>query len=253
VSFKTGTDAYARHVGRYTDALAAAHADRAAAQAGDRALDVGCGSGAVLAALASRLGAEQVAGVDPSPPFVALARERVPAADVRLASAEALPFPDRSFDVVLSQLVLNFMDDARAGVREMRRVARRTVASCVWDYTAGMTMLRAFWDAAREVDADAPDEGRTMRWCSPPELAELWTDAGLSAIEVGEIVVSARYDDFEDYWSPFPSGIAPSGAFCASLSPGGQAALRDACFRRLGRPEGPFELDARAWFVSGSR
>jgi SAM-dependent methyltransferase len=252
MTFTTGTDAYARHVGRYGAALSGAHADAAGLRSGETALDVGCGPGVLLAELARRLGAERVAGVDPSEPFVEAARAAVPGADVRLAAAEQLPFPDDSFGVVLSQLVVNFMSDAEAGVAEMRRVARRLVASCVWDYADGMTMLRAFWDAALELDPEAPDEGRTMRYCSPGELAELWTSAGLREVATRPLVVEAAYEDFDDYWSPFPAGIAPSGAYCASLDAAGQAELREACFRRLGSPDGPFTLTARAWFVRGA-
>jgi hypothetical protein len=80
---------------------------------------------------------------------------------------------------VLSQRVVNFMTDAEAGVGEMARVTRRggAVASCVWDYAGEMTLLRAFWDAAREVEPErgaAEDEGVVMRWCGEGELAELW-------------------------------------------------------------------------------
>jgi SAM-dependent methyltransferase len=250
-TFETGTDLYARGVGRYTDALAAALVERVGLRDGDRALDVGCGPGAALAALADRLGAERVAGVEPSEPFAEMARKGVPSAEVRAGTAEALPFADGSFDVVVSQLVVNFMTDAPRGVGEMRRVACRTVASCVWDYAGEMRMLRVFWDAAHEVDPDAPDEGRMMRWCSPEELEMLWTDAGLREVEVDELVVAARYESFADYWAPFPSGLAPSGAYCASLSPDRQEALRQACFSRLGEPRGPFELTARAWVVLG--
>jgi hypothetical protein len=153
--------------------------------------------------------------------------------------------------VVLSQLVVNFMEDAEAGVAEMRRVARRRVTSCVWDYAGEMTMLRAFWDAALELDPDAPDEGRTMRYCTPDALAALWRGAGLNEIETAALVVEAEYADFDDYWSPFPAGIAPSGAYCASLGDEARAALREACFRRLGSPRGSFSLSARAWLVSG--
>jgi hypothetical protein len=91
-----------------------------------------------------------------------------------------------------------------------------------------------------------------MRHCTAAELARLWTSAGLRNVETRALLVSARYDDFDDYWSPFPTGIAPSGAYCASLDAERRAALRDACFRRLGAPRGPFELTARAWFVRGS-
>lgn len=251
MSFETGTDAYARHVGRYSDALAAALVERAGVRDGDNALDVGCGPGAVLAVLGQRLGAEGAAGVDPSPPFVDMARRRVPGADVQLAAAEALPFADDSFDVVLSQLVVNFMGDPHRGVGEMRRVARRTVASAVWDYARGMRMLRIFWDAAAEVDPEAPDEGRIMRWTTPGELEELWREAGLRDVEVDEVVTGAEYESFDDYWLPFTSGIGPSGAYCIGLPPSRQDALRDACFRRLGRPEGPFALSAAAWVAVG--
>jgi SAM-dependent methyltransferase len=250
--FTAGTEAYARHVGRYGGALSAAHADAAGLAAGDRALDVGCGPGVLLAELARRLGAAHVVGVDPTEPFLGAARAAVPAADVRLGSAERLPFDADAFDVALSQLVLNFMDDAEAGVVEMRRVARRAVTSCVWDYAGEMTMLRAFWDAALELDPDAPDEGRTMGFCTPGELAALWERAGLREVRTDALVVEAAYADFEDYWSPFLSGLGPSGAYCASLDDDARAALRDACFRRLGSPSGPFTLSARAWFVRGA-
>jgi SAM-dependent methyltransferase len=251
LSFETGTGAYGRHVGRYSDALAAEVVRRVAPRDGDRALDVGCGAGAALAALADRLGSDRVAGVDPSQPFVELARKRVPGADVRVGAAEELPFDDGSFDLVTSQLVLNFMRDPRRGVGEMCRVGRRTVASCVWDYAGEMEMLRAFWDAALELDPRAPDEGVVMRWCTPEELEALWRESGLRSVEVGAVVVAAGYSSFDDYWAPFPSGIAPSGAYCASLPPDRQEELRQACFRRLGSPAGPFELTARAWLAIG--
>jgi SAM-dependent methyltransferase len=206
----------------------------------------------LLAELAWRLGADRVAGVDPSRPFVDVARAGVPGAEVRVGAAERLPFEDGAFDVAMSQLVVNFTDDAEAGVEEMRRVARRAVTSCVWDYAGEMTMLRAFWDAARELDPDAPDEGRVMRYCTPEELAVLWEGAGLREVETKPLVVEARYEDFDDCWSPFPSGIAPSGAYCASRDEEAGAALREACLRRLGSPTGSFSLTARASFVRGA-
>jgi SAM-dependent methyltransferase len=251
VNFTTGTEAYGRGVGRYSAALAEALCDAAGVADGDAALDVGCGPGGLVAELARRLGADRVAGVDPSAPFVATARLSVPGADIREAGAEDLPFGDSSFDVVLSQLVVNFVSDPRRAVAEMRRVGRRTVAACVWDYAGEMTMLRVFWDAALELDPEAPDEGVVMRYCSPAELAELWSAAALRDVVTGELVVQADYTDFDDYWWPFPAGIAPSGAYCASLDADQREALREACFRRLGSPAGPFRLSARAWFVRG--
>ena len=138
----------------------------------------------------------------------------------------------------------------------MARVTRPggIVASCVWDYAGEMTLLRAFWDAAREVDPErgaAADEGVVMRWCTEGELAELWRAAGLRDVRCGSLVVSATYTGFEDLWSPFPTGVAPSGAFCRSLDEDQRAALHDAYRRRLGVGDGPFELTARAWAAAG--
>jgi SAM-dependent methyltransferase len=255
-TFHASADAYDRHVGRYSEQLASALIAFAGVGRGMRALDVGCGPGALTAALARRLGTASVCAADPSEPFAQACRARLPGVEVVVAAAEALPFADGAFDRALSQLVVNFMRDAEAGVREMARVTRPggVVAACVWDYPGEMTLLRAFWDAAGDVDparALAADEGVVMRWCAEGELAELWRAAGLSDVRSGPLVVSARYTDFEDLWSPFPTGVAPSGAFCASLDADRRAELHDAYHRHLGVGDGAFELTARAWAVAG--
>jgi SAM-dependent methyltransferase len=254
-TFIASADAYDRLVGRYSNGLATALITFAGVDSG-RILDVGCGPGALTAALATRLGPANVSAVDPSEPFVEACRARVPEVDVLVGSAEALPFVDGVFDAVLSQLVVNFMTAAEDGVREMARVTRPggVIASCVWDYSGEMTLLRAFWDAAREVDperAEVADEGVVMRWCRHGDLADLWRKAGLRDVRFGPLVVKAAYTDFEDLWSPLPTGVAPSGAFCKSLSDDRRAALHDAFRSRLGVGDGPFELTARAWAVAG--
>jgi SAM-dependent methyltransferase len=253
MTFEADAAVYDRHVGRYAPQLSAALMDAAGVRPGDLVLDVGCGPGGLTQALAERVGAENVTAVEPSDSFVAACRKRVPGAAVHAGTAESLPFEDDEFAVVLSQLVVNFMRDAPVGVAEMRRVARPggTVAACVWDYAGEMTMLRAFWDGALAIDPDAPDEGRTMRYCNEAELAQLWREAGIGDVATGSIVVEAAYGDFDDYWSPFPTGLAPSGAYCASLSDERREELRQAVFERLGRPRGPFTVGARAWFVRG--
>jgi ubiquinone/menaquinone biosynthesis C-methylase UbiE len=255
-TFRASAGAYDRLVGRYGPTLARALMGFAGVTPGMRALDVGCGPGALTVALADRLGPAAVRAADPSETFAAACRARVPGAEVVVAPAEQLPFPAAAVDVALAQLVVNFLTDARAGVREMARVTRPggAVAACVWDYGEGMTLLRAFWDAAREVapaPAAAADEAAVMPWCAKGELAELWRHAGLSAVRSGALVARARYAGFEDLWSPFPTGVAPSGAFCAALDDDRRAALRQALRRRLGAGDAPFELEARAWAVAG--
>lgn len=256
-SFRTSPEAYDLHVGRYGPALAAALVERSGVGAGARVLDVGCGPGALTLALSGVVGEPAlVAAIDPSHGYAGACRVRVPGADVRVGTAEALPFEAATFDAVFAQLVVNFMADAAAGVAEMRRVARAgaVVAATVWDYAGEMRLLRAFWDAAIDVEGEsvrALDEGRRMRFCSPEELGRLWRNAGLDDVAVGPVVVSAGYRDFDDLWAPFDVGVAPSGAFCVSLLPERRIMLRRRFAERLGSPDGPFRLDARAWAVMG--
>jgi ubiquinone/menaquinone biosynthesis C-methylase UbiE len=94
--------------------------ERASLRPDDRFLDIGCGPGAALEH-AARTGA-QVAGVDPSPSMVARASKRVPTADVRVGSAEGLPFPDDHFTVVANVSSFHHWADREAGLREILRV-----------------------------------------------------------------------------------------------------------------------------------
>jgi ubiquinone/menaquinone biosynthesis C-methylase UbiE len=253
VTFAASRGAYDAYMGRYADLLAPRLIAFAGVQPGDRVLDVGCGPGSLTEALAEVFGAEHVAAAEPSEPFAAAAAERVPAADVQVGAAESLPWPVGTFDVALAQLVVNFMSDADVGVAEMRRVVRPggTVASCTWDYSDGMTMLRTFFDAALSLDPETPDEARTMRYIDPDSLRELWLRAGLEAVENDTLVVEVSYRDFADFWGPFTAGVGPAGAYTLSLDSDRRAALREECRRRLGDPESGFTLSAKAWAVKG--
>jgi len=253
MTFAVSGDVYDRYMGRYSRLLAPRLVDFAGIERPARVVDVGCGPGALTEELASRVGAGAVAAADPSETFVDACRARVPGADVRLAPAEALPWPDGCFDAALSQLVVNFMSDANAGVREMQRVVvgGGVVASCTWEYRDGMRMLRTFFDAALALDPEAPDEGRVMRFQGAAELEALWREAGLREVETAPLDVAVAYEDFDDYWLPFESGTGPAGAYCASLAHGARRELREECFRRLGEPQGSFTLSARAWAVRG--
>jgi SAM-dependent methyltransferase len=251
--FNVAADSYDRYMGVWSRPLGAALAAAAGVKPGDRVLDVGCGTGALTQALVARAGPAAVSAVDPSETLVAACRAAAPGADVRRASAEQLPFPDDTFDATVSQLVVNFMSDAPAGVREMRRVTRPggVVASCTWDYREGMAMLCAFWDAAVSVDPSAPHEGSEMRYCSPGELESLWLDAGIGEPISGSLTVTHVYDGFDDLWSRFELGVGPGGAYFLSLDADRRARVREQCFRLLGSPEGEVELTARAWVVRG--
>jgi SAM-dependent methyltransferase len=244
--------AYQRFMGRYSDRLAHEFAQAAGVVSGQQVVDVGCGSGALTAVLAEIVGADHLAGVDPSEPFVAEARRRVPGADLRVGPAESLPFEDSTFDAALSQLVFHFVQDPARSVAEMRRVTRPggMVAACVWDMTGGMTMLRSYWDSAREVGATGPDEIERFGG-RPGQLADLWRQAGLREVVDQPLTVTADYEGFDELWTSFLGAAGPVGAHAVSLDEQQAAAVREALHRRIGSPAGAFTLNAKAWYAAG--
>ncbi|HEX9052245.1 MAG TPA: class I SAM-dependent methyltransferase [Anaeromyxobacter sp.] len=250
MTFAVAAEAYDRFMGRYSRELAPRFLDFAGVEAGP-ALDVGCGPGDLTSELVARLGGSAVAAVDPSEPFVAACRARVPAADVRLAPAEALPFADATFQVALSQLVLTFVRAPDRAAAELSRVVRRggTVAACTFE-TAGLEVVRVFWQAARRLDPAAPDDAG-LPFRTVPELVGLWTGAGFREIATGVLDVASRYADFEDCWMPFTYGIGPAGSWLAAQPEQRKARVREAFFELLGRPAGAFVLPARAIAVRG--
>ena len=192
MQFAAPAEQYDRFMGRYTPSLAVGLADLAGVEAGMRVVDVGCGPGGLASELVTRVGAANVAAIDPAPQFAAACRDRHPGTDVREGVAEEMPWPDGSFDAALSSLVIGFMRDADRGVGQMARVTRSggTVAACMWDIaTGGMTMLRIFWDAVRQVDPSAVGE-RRMAGAADGDLAGLFTRAGLA--DVTDVTLTAR-------------------------------------------------------------
>jgi SAM-dependent methyltransferase len=248
VSFNVTPDAYARFMGQYSEPLAAEFVELSGLRAGQRALDVGCGPGALTARLVELLGEPAVVAVDPSPPFVAAIRARFPGVDVRTCHAEQLPFADDSFDAAAAQLVVHFMTDPVRGLREMGRVVRPggTVTACVWDNAGGGSPLSLFWESARDVDPVAVGEA-DLPGSREGQLGELSEAAGLRDIESGSMSVRVHFATFADWWEPYTLGVGPAGAHVARLDDGGRAALRDACEQRL--PEAPFDVVASAWWV----
>lgn len=255
MTFTAGADAYDRFMGRYSAPLAPLFADFAgiangAVSAGQRVLDVGCGPGALTAELVRRLGAGAVAAVDPSESFVAAVAQRQRDVDVRRAAAEHLPFDDRSFDAALAQLVVHFMDDPVAGLREMVRVTRASgiVAACVWDHASGGGPVSLFWDVARELDPAVTGESQ-LAGARQGHLEELFGEAGLRDVDERAITVSVEHGTFDEWWEPYTLGVGPAGAYTAALDADRQAELRERC--RVVLPPPPFTLNARAWAARG--
>jgi SAM-dependent methyltransferase len=247
VSFAVSPEDYSRFMGRYADPLAKAFVAFAGVGAGDTVLDVGCGPGALTACLLS-LGST-VAAIDPSPPFVAAARERFADVEVLEGKAEELPYGRAVFDASLAQLVVHFMTDPIAALRQMARVTRRggVVAACVWDGPTGA--LAPFWDAVHVIDPDAQDEA-FLSGAQQGHLTELFEAAGLQSVTEDAIDVDVLHPTFEEWWEPYTYGVGPAGDYVQRLDADARSRLELVARERLGG--GPFTVSATAWAARGS-
>lgn len=255
-----GASAYDRFMGRWSRPLADRFVAWAGIAPGAKAIDVGCGTGALSGALL-RAGAAAVVGTDRSADFVAGASAAFagdPRARFECRDATDLQETTCSFDAALSSLVLNFVDDPPRMVAEMARVTRPggTVAVCVWDYAGKMEMLRFFWDEAAVVDPDGgllADEGRRFPVCHPGPLADLLQEAGVDRVRTAPLEIPMPFSSFDDYWVPFTGGGGPAQQYLAGLAPARRDALRGRLRTRLaGGGDGPFTLVGRAWAAAGT-
>jgi len=257
-SLFSGAEAYERFMGRWSRGLAPLLVRFAAVRDRDAVLDVGSGTGALAAAVASAAPAGRVVGIDPAEQYVAFARakratERI---SFELGDAQQMRFDDGAFDRALSLLVINFIPDPQKAVREMKRVTRRggTVAAAVWDYGDGMEMLRVFWDAAIALrPGDEKKDERHMPFCSRGELAALWRSQGLRDVVEEGLTIETRFSSFDDYWAPFTEKQGPAGAYVAGLSDAQREELRLRLRQRVigDGPDRAFAMGARAWAVRG--
>ncbi len=223
-------------------------------------LDVGSGSGSLAVVIAERKLRCRVQGIDLSKEYVAYAERTNPFPDrvtFQAGDAQHLPFPDAAFDASLSLLVFNFIPDAGRALQEMRRVTKPGghVSAAVWDYGAGMEMLRIFWDAAVSIDAKAEKfHEKHMPLCRGGELSQLWERGGLENVREQPLDITMRFESFADYWGPFLLGQGPAGTYVRSIGRDQLQALHDELKHRLpvSGDDAPFTLPARAWAVRGS-
>jgi SAM-dependent methyltransferase len=251
-------DAYERYVGRWSRRLAPGFVRWLAAPLQGKWLDVGCGTGALTEAIVANAFPLSVIGIDPSSSFVARAGESIrdPRVSFRVGSAMGLEFAPSTFDAAAAALVLNFVPDPNAAVAEMKRVVKRggRVGAYVWDYAAEMRMMRAFWDAAVELDPAAAqlDEGRRFGIARPDALRACFLGAGMQLVEVLPLDTEMVFKDFDDYWQPFLGGQAPAPAYAMSLTEEKRAALAARIRSRLvPEADGTIHMVSRAWGVRG--
>lgn len=251
-------DAYERYMGRWSRKVAPLFMEWIAQPPGASWIDIGCGTGILTSALLDRCEPSRVVGIDSAEGFLQTARDRVadPRASFRPGDAQALPENDAAFDAAVSGLVLNFVPDKGAAVREMARVVRPggTVALYVWDYAGHMQVMRFFFDAARALDPKAVefDDGVKAPVCRPGPLAQLLEGAGLEDVEVRAIDIPTAFESFDDYWTPFLGGTGSAPKYCMSLDEEARERLRETIRQRLPTgPDGEILLAARAWAAKG--
>lgn len=250
-------DLYERYVGRWSRQVAPKFLAWLDCAAGLRWLDVGCGSGALCAAILDQCAPLSAAGVEPSAGFLETARANLAGrAALYQGSAANIPLENEAVDVVVSGLVLNFVTDQPAALEEMRRVARPggTIAAYVWDYAGKMDMMRIFWDTASQMDPTAAQLDESIRFslCTPDRLERLFAGAGLKHITVAPIEIATIFTDFDDYWQPFLGGQGPAPTYAMSLDVETRERLRNRIQQRLPvQPDGSISMTARAWAVRG--
>jgi ubiquinone/menaquinone biosynthesis C-methylase UbiE len=254
----TVSASYERYMGRWSRLLAPVYVSFAGVQNGDRVLDVGTGTGALMSALEAGTTSTALAGIDPSEGFINFAKKNAGSgrATFEVGDAQALRFEDASFDHTMSMLVMNFIPDHEKAIAEMRRVTRPDgiVSSCVWDYNAGMRSLRIFWDEVVALDpAMTSKDERNMKLTREGQLGQLWRKAGLINVQEKALAIEQAFTSFDDYWGPFLTGIGPGGAYVASLTEERRRQLESRLRKRLfgARDDGAFVLKAQVWCVRG--
>jgi len=244
-------------MGRWSRPLAREFVVWLEAEARAHWLDVGCGTGALTAAICELGSPASVVACDPSGPFVDAARNAL--ADKRvtfeLAPGPYLPEREGGFGVVVSGLVLNFVPDAERALTAMRSRLRPGgfLAAYVWDY-AGVQFLNEFWREAVALDAGAAslDETRRFSLCNPEALTSVFGAAGLKDVALTRLELATPFSSFEDYWQPFLGRTGPAPSYVASLESPRREQLKERLRERL-RPEadGSISLRASAWAVRG--
>ncbi len=250
--------AYEQYVGRWSRKVASEFVRWLAPAPGLAWADVGCGTGALASTILASSAPAAVRGIDLSASFVAQARQRItaPQAVFETGDATHLPWESHVCDVTVSGLVLNFVPDSEAMVREMVRVTKPggQVAAYVWDYAGGMQMIRHFWDAAIAVSpSDARlDQAERFPLCQPQSLQALFERVRLNSVAVRALEIPTVFKDFEDYWTPFLGKTGAAPTYLASVGDDVRHAIRRRLESRLAStPTGSIELTARAWAVQG--
>jgi ubiquinone/menaquinone biosynthesis C-methylase UbiE len=227
--------AYERLMGRWSRLAGMKFVDWLAAPKNLRWLDVGCGNGAFTEVLIERCAPASVVGVDPSEGQLAFARGRpgTKGAEFRVADAQALPFPDNSFDAAAMALVIVFVADPVKAARELARVVRPggIVATYMWEFPDGFP-LAPLAAAMKALDL-MPPERPNVEASGRDAMRAIWKAAGLTAIESEVIRIRVSFSSFDDFWDSNTVPVGPSGKALSELSPSSRERLKTWLRERL--------------------
>jgi ubiquinone/menaquinone biosynthesis C-methylase UbiE len=246
--------AYERLMGRWSRVAGERFLDWLGAAKNLNWIDVGCGNGAFTQLLVERCAPASVIGVDPSEGQLAFARTRpeAKAAEFRVADAQALPFPDKSFDAAAMALVIVFVPDPIKAVAEMARVVRPggLVATYMWEFPDGTPL----WPLSRGIKALGfePPERPNVQASARDAMRAIWQQAGLQSLETDVIRIRVHYPNFDDFWISNTMPVGPSGKALSQMTASARELLKAHLREQMpAAPDGTISYEAYANAVKG--
>jgi SAM-dependent methyltransferase len=211
---------------------------------GTQLLDAGCGAGMAVMLAAAR--GATVTGIDASDALLAIARERVPDAELHRGELEALPFPDAQFDAVTGFNAFQYAATPVAALREARRVARAgaPVVIATWGRPNGMPAASLVAALRPLLPPPPPGAPGPFALSDEVSLRALATDAGLAPDRVADVETTWTYPDL----ATALRGLNSSGVAQRAIRHAGEDAVTGAHADALA----PFQTNDGGFAVSAT-